>query len=242
MLIIAAGMPRSASTLQCNIFNEIFKLKGIGERPDWKKNWQDDREELKSDILSEKIIIRKSHSLTPELLDWLSDYDGKILICTSKRDVRDVSVSMMEKFDYSFSKSLDRIEKAIENLERIYGSGIKFIEQDYNKLRYDLRGSIVECANFISINLNDEEVDVIYSTLNVEKAYEASKSNSSPFVNKLKRYFQFVFSKTFKYKNQSLMLHPNHVSGTLGQSGLWQSKLNDDQVKTLSARFSTWCD
>lgn len=242
MIVIVAGMPRSASTLQSNIANELVSVINCGERVDWNNSWQDDHQELISRIKSERIYIYKAHFIKSGVLKIAAQYPESVKFLVSYRDPRDVTVSMMSKFDYSFNKAITRIGKSIDNIYNIRRNECNCLEQKYCQLRYELKKCILEVSEYLEVKVDEEQLNVIYDLLNVDSAYAKAKSNESIIIEKFKRYFTYLTGKSIVHKDKRLMLHPNHISKTKGKEGLWKSNLSSEQVKIIEDKFSSWLD
>lgn len=241
MIVVVAGMPRSGSTLQSNIVKVIVEDRGLGQREDWSIDWQEDLSRVVEYIQDAQIHILKAHWVNDDVIKLMQDYPGRCYLLSSHRDVRDVAVSMMLKFDYSFSKAKARIGKAIENLERIRVCGVPILEQDYPRLRYSLECAVADVARFLAIKITPDEAAQFAVQLDVKVAYQKSREKPVIFES-IRRKLAYLFRTKFPYADSDLMLHAKHVSSHMGESGIWREKLANKQVQELENLFPGWCD
>lgn len=239
MLLIVAGMPRSASTLQSNIAKFILENSNAGEREEWSIDWQKDLINLQKMIEDEKVYLLKTHWVTDDVLKMAGKHPDKVSFLVSYRDVRDVAVSMMIKFDYSFDKAVNRIELAIQNIERIRLTDCRVLEQTYHTLRYELESAVMDVNEFLLTDLNADSLEKIVSELDIEKAYIKSRMKKIPFEG-VRRKLAFLFKTKFPYADSEMMLHANHVSEHKGETGVWRSQLNQEQVTMMENKFEAW--
>jgi hypothetical protein len=239
VLLIVAGMPRSASTLQSNIAKFILENSNIGEREEWSIDWQKDLINSQKMIEDEKVYLLKTHWVTDDVLKLAARYPDKVSFLISYRDIRDVAVSMMVKFDYSFDKAVNRIELAIQNIERIRLTGCRVLEQTYHTLRYELESAVMDVNEFLLAGLSADLLEKVVSELDIEKAYIKSRLKKIPFEG-VRRKLAFLFKTKFPYADSEMMLHANHVSEHKGETGVWKNKLNQEQVTILEKQFADW--
>ena len=169
MLVVVCGMPRSGSTLQSNIVKRLLELNGVGERVEWSRDWQKEPANIEAYIRDERIYALKTHWLEDDMLALANLYPDRVFLITSHRDPRDVAVSMMVKFDYSFNKAVKRIGEAIENINRVSSSSARHLHQKYQLLRYDLPASVNQMAKFLE--LPSEYNEKIVAELNSMKTF-----------------------------------------------------------------------
>lgn len=239
MLVIVAGMPRSGSTLQSNIGKFILEGSGIGRRVEWSVDWQEDLDSLKRMISATEVYLLKTHWVSDAVLALACENGDTVSFLVSHRDVRDVAVSMMVKFDYSFNKAVQRIGQAIDNIERLRNTECKVLEQDYSLLRYDLQKAVEDIASFINVNLSDDDRDRYCSELNIELSYKKSR-NKKIYFESVRRKLAFLLRTKFPYADSELMLHSGHVSEHKGESGIWKKRLPEKQCKVLTDKFPNW--
>lgn len=239
MLLIVAGMPRSASTLQSNIAKFILEDSDLGKREEWSINWQEDLSNVLRMIEDEKFFLLKTHSVTDDVLKLANSHSNRVSFLVSYRDVRDVAASMMIKFNYSFDKAVDRIGQSIHNIEKLRLSDCKLLEQTYQSLRYELEGAVSEVNAFLSADLNERTIKSIALDLDIEKAYAKSRVKKIPLEG-LRRRFAFLFKTKFPYADTEMMLHVNHVSEHKGEVGVWKTKLSASEVDVITNKFPTW--
>ncbi|RUA22384.1 hypothetical protein DSL92_06320 [Billgrantia gudaonensis] len=83
-------------------------------------------------------LYTKAHIIDQNVIDYAESNQGGLFLI-SYRDVRDVAVSMMEKFDYSFDKTVRRIEESVNNINKLRESSLA-ISSHMEFEDYDLRG------------------------------------------------------------------------------------------------------
>ena len=238
MIIVVAGMPRSGSTLQSNIAKSLLEASKRGSRVDWAIDWQNNIDNIKEMSKSEEIYLLKSHWVTDEILNLSRDLNIRYLI--SYRDVRDVAVSMMIKFDYSFKKAKKRIAKAIDNIQRIRVLGENYyLEQPYPILKDKLDVAIKDVNDFLNLGVKESIRIDIENELSIDNLYNLCKKRKMPF-STLFRKVIFLLRLRFPFANEKYMLHANHISKHKGRQGVWQENLSKQQAEELQETFSDW--
>jgi len=228
MWIICCGLRRSGSTLQYNIAAKILalsegKVLGYIDTGEDFLRLQEQYEEYQG----YKLV--KIHLPNEPIVEAFATGNAKGIFCY--RDVRDVVVSEMAKYGFSFRKVL-RL-KLIEHYVMTYAAWKQLsplLESKYEIFAFDIKTEVERIASFLTIHLTEQQVRTITEELtleNVKKYIQANKFDTSVEYN----------SKQFKM-DASTLLHNNHINS--GACEQWRTKLTDRQIRKVERRAKEW--
>jgi hypothetical protein len=251
MLIVSNGMIRSGSTLQFNIVMEVLSVKGIDfthlgfmerEMVDTNKHL------LNCYIQDDKIYILKTHQYT-----FLNSSPSKILY--SYRDIRDVAASAKKKFKYAGDVLIDELDKTLAE-QKLINSSTNILIQPYENLTNSRLDSIGEIANFLKIELTQDDVENIFHRTSIDNLkfrggnglmWKGIRSVVSYCVSNIPIIKRLFTSKTkekikpYLYPhNKNTLLHENHISSSNGENGDWNRILDDYEKNTVQQKYKSW--
>ena len=220
-LVICCGMIRSGSTLQYQLASAILGTAGPVQKlgflaPGEKSPAYVDRKG--------EVGICKLHHWDESLASLLRTNRAVAFYCS--RDLRDVAVSAMRKFDITFENLWQEkwISDAVTQGERwlalpnVYSSSYELIIED-------LESEIRRMAQWIGIPIKPEEI----ASIAVAHSFKTQKLRAA----------KLATSAKITYDANSL-LHPNHLDE--GAVGGWRKILSKKQARVISEEFASWLE
>ena len=248
-------MVRSGSTLQFNLAREILQASGqkvitAFQTPaefvlDWEKGHYRDAQ----------CILIKTHQT-----DISNVFRAGLepLIAYIYRDLRDVYLSGKEKFGWKGESTLCRmLDKAVDGYKyiRTLPDDICLV-QTYEQLFNDRKKSILDLAEFLSIDLPVAKVDGIHEHYSLDKIKAEIQSNKKQRIYLLYRKLERNIPRPIRgllkksrrlrdFKSQirsnkvdsSTMFHADHISKRNGVPGQWKKHLNDGEIYLIETRY-----
>jgi hypothetical protein len=226
--VLCAGMIRSGSTLQYQIASSLVEHARMGSR--LKYIPESEFVTLLNKYQQDTALkVAKVHVCTLELAKLARKSDTKIIYCY--RDIRDVSVSAMRKFNMTFDALVDSgwLDQAITDYYAWTDMPNVLISR-YEDMVLSLKPEISKISDFLSLPV---DLDTI-SKLSEE--YEISVQKKRTEV--LKEQFAQGFDSNELVYDEKELLHHNHIHK--GEIGGWVNGLSSRQQTYLTERYEQW--
>ena len=225
IFIFCCGMRRSASTLQYNIVKEILEKSNSGMALGYAESGEIEKL-IKKNKDNNGYFVIKVHDFFPLAEELLNE--GKAKIIFSYRDIRDIIVSSMYKwnlgnfditYNYNYVNILKQSYYKWTTLKDVYSSA-------YEDIIKDLQKEVSEICNYLNIILSKNDIKEIADQVSFEKQKSYLKQNKK-------------FIKTpFGEMDSDTLLHKNHLrSGKIKQ---WETELNKFQIATIQRDWKEW--
>ena len=228
MLVFCCGMMRSGSTLQYQLAAEIVELAGVGRRMGWidSKCIHQIQNRHNRD---ECFIIAKCHNYFKEVGDIFSRGEAKAIYVY--RDLRDVIVSLMNKFDQSFWQIVK--EGYIETILKAFYDWTRFeniLVSRYEIMIIDLSREVAKIADYLGVVLDDSVTRQLTEKYSIDQQIKRIQS------------FDYEHSgtrlRTGDMLDPATLLHANHIFS--GSSGQWESALTKIQICLIEDKAYQW--
>jgi Sulfotransferase domain. len=217
-------MIRSGSTLQFQIVAELVERHGLGQRIEYVPEGEFKTIFEKYDA-QPGCKVFKAHICIDEIQGLFAC--GKAKGVYSFRDIRDVAVSAIKKFQMPFDELIEK-----KWLDQAVADGLAWmalpnvIASRYETMAGDLAGEARKLAEHLGLSLPAAEIDEIAGLYTLEKqrdrvqqvavAHQAGGNSFDP----------------------RTLLHHNHINSA--ESGAWKTALSPAQIQILEDRFGTW--
>lgn len=223
MVIIAAGMRRSGSTLQYQLLGDVLRSAGVAHESRWMDHI--DPVELDALLSSGQTCILKTHRVAPALTpDVLA---RGLLVFYSSRDPRDCLISSLHKYAKSFSpEAADRMLSRMESEFDFWTSLPLKGWSRYENLRNDMPGEIKRLAVALGVSLTDEQV--------AELASARSLDSQKDLIGAIDWESRGTRMGMDLIDTQTL-LHANHIRD--GGLELWSRELSSSALAGIESRF-----
>lgn len=216
--IVCCGMPRSGSTLQYQIVKECLELGSQVEVHGWVED-----DEVESFFKADREF--KGVTTLVKIHNFHNTFEDNTIFSNSKfvyvhRDVRDVFISQMNKWGNSFDELLSG--EFLDEIEFHYYKWLNFpnsYRTSYKNLMENMCQEVRNIAEFLNINILEEQVDEIVEKLSIDNQKKKIKT----------------FNRNEMYDKETL-LHPNHINS--GERGQWKSLSFREQFQ-LEKRMKT---
>ena len=233
--------PRTGSMWLYNVTREILKFSKINVLPTKiPKSSQEffeifEKQSLIDQNNSNKYVFKIHRILNPNL--------PRSKILTTIRDPRDVCISFKEFMKTDFNTALTAT-KSLLNYENIYKKYnkkyVKFFK--YNDIENNTLKTVVEIANFIGCEINEEiakSISFKYNKNNIKKLTEnndanlLSKMKNKELINKSDIVY---FSKdNFRSFDTKTGFQSNHISNR--NSGDWKKFFSKSEIEIINFEF-----
>lgn len=229
MLIICGGMARSGSTVQYQIVCEIIESLGLGMTIGWvqvpNKELLDSLENAA--FRKDKFLVIKSHNFSPQIKTLVEA--GKVKVVYVYRDLRDVAVSLANKFAKSTDDAISRLSIQLNNYY-LWNSIDTIMVSRYENMVTDLYSEVIKIANYLEVEVNEDLARSISSKLELSQQQEKIKllNPNSPV---LKSSGNDVYDPVSQ-------LHNNHINS--GKWGQWKESLSKDQIEFIENWAFSW--
>ncbi|MBN8474940.1 sulfotransferase domain-containing protein [Sulfuritalea sp.] len=226
--VFCAGMIRSGSTLQFQLASNIIERAGLGHRMKYVP--ESEFEPLVgSNTNDTEMRVFKAHICTPVMADLCHSEKAMVVYCY--RDIRDVAVSALRKFDMTFDALIDAqwLDQAIYDFRAWTGTPNVLISC-YEDTIGDLRNEVFRISSFLGANLGNEEINLLAKQFTIpaqKQRIEAVRRRESGT----------IATKDSVYDEYEL-LHHNHIHK--GEVGGWRVELSSDQQRFLTERYKPW--
>lgn len=226
--VLCAGMIRSGSTLQFQLASSIVEHAGLGRRvkyvPESEFETMLDRHTKDAGLK-----VFKAHVCTLTLAKIAQAGGAKVVYCY--RDIRDVAVSAMRKFDMSFDALVDAgwLDQAIADYYA-WTNMPNVLVSRYEKMICDLGQEALRIAEFLGLNADIEALSILAEQYVIPAQQQR--------IDTLKqRYGQGIDGRDIVFDEVEL-LHHNHIHK--GEVGGWRDQLSPLQQRFLTERYKEW--
>ena len=240
MLIICNGMPRSGSTLQYNIARLLVTKLQIGFAEGFisKKGLERSKTKLLDWETSTLYHVIKSHIIHPE---WMETSSMNRCYLYIYRDIRDVAVSIKNKFGHEGNKLILSLDNAIDGYEKISKMRGKnnICWQKYEDVVRDIPTAIMEQASFLKLKPDHQVKREIVQECNIDHVNKIIQKLQGNYRTKLCSFFRKLHMPVNNFDSESLY-HPDHISKNNGAIGGWKSELSKEEVDIIESRYNSW--
>lgn len=226
--VFCAGMIRSGSTLQYQLTSSIVEHSGLGYRVKYvpESEFETILDQHEKDA---GLKVFKAHVCTLTLAKIAQTGDAGVIYCY--RDIRDVAVSAMRKFDMSFDTLVDAgwLDQAIMDYY-LWINMPNVLVSRYEEMIHNLTQEVSRISAFLGLPVNTETL----SKLAEEYDIPAQKQR----IDALKqRHGQRIDEREIVFDEVEL-LHHNHIHK--GEVGGWRDQLSPLQQRFLTERYRQW--
>lgn len=216
-IVICGGLKRTGSVAMFQVMREIVEVKGVGTGDfrgrrinEMVSNW----------VYAEGVLVLKYHRYRAVL----DPYVNLVKVVMTIRDPRDILVSLMNKYGYTFNRAADSSEfrgnffSYYRWIEKIPESNLLVIK--YEDFWNERKDTIQEVAEFMGFLIGDDE------------AIEVSKKWS-------------IYSNVARAEQELPVTHKEYVPKRhihSGEPGQWQYKLNEIQAQEVLYVAEEWME
>jgi len=228
--LFCAGMIRSGSTLQFQLSAAIVEQAGIGRRLPYVPESDCDPTCPQDDLTGEFRVL-KVHVYTPAFAKECMENGARVVY--SYRDIRDIAVSAMRKFDMSFGQLMDAkwLEPAITDYYSWTKCPLAYVGR-YEDFVEDISGEAEKINRFLGLPLDLQDVSRLAEKFSIAQQLvqiqKIREQNGSTILAK-----EIVFDPVE-------LLHHNHIYQ--GQVGGWREILSDSEKSILTDKFAAWLE
>ncbi len=224
--VFCSGMIRSGSTVQYQLTAAIIEAANCGIRVPYTP---ESGFAAIRDAYDYQFAVFKAHVCLPELSRECRNNGAKVIY--SYRDIRDVAVSVMRKFEMTFEELINKkwLDQAIEDYHQWTAMPDVLISR-YELFHDNLVQETQKISDFLRISLSDQMVDHIGHDFQKDRQRERVARLHPPDIGPSGRKGQVFDSRE--------LLHWNHIHN--GQVGAWRTLLTKDQRTYLTHKFSDW--
>jgi hypothetical protein len=226
--IFCAGMMRSGSTLQFQLTSSIVEHAGMGRRLPYspESEFESLREQHAGDRQT-KVI--KAHRCTTAHHALALQQQAKVVY--TYRDIRDVAVSAMKKFDKTLYEIIDSywLEQALADYRK-WTSVPDVLISKYENMVANIAQEAERINQFTGAHLAGQTVQEIAADFTLER----QRQRIAEFRRGLNRPVdaaEIVFHPIEQ-------LHHNHIDD--GAVGKWQDQLSATEIFYLDSKFGDW--
>ena len=224
MLVFCCGMMRSGSTLQYQLAAEIVESSGLGNRMGWVDSGN--IQKIKNHYLNQEMFhIVKCHNYLDESTEIFLNGEAKAIYVY--RDIRDVVVSLMNKFNLSYYEIVKRgfietIVKAYYDWTRLENTLISRYETMIENIAQEAR----RIAEYLGIEISEA------TAKRLDQKYSLN--------NQIQRIRQFDYQKggvnlrSGEILDPKTLLHANHIFS--GKSGQYKTELSRIQISLIESK------
>ena len=226
--VLCAGMIRSGSTLQFQLASSIVEHAGQGRRMKYVPE-SDFETMLNRHTNDAEFRVFKAHVCT-SMLAKIAQTDGaRVIYCY--RDIRDVAVSAMRKFDMSFDALVNAgwLDQAVTDYYA-WTNMPNVLVSRYEEMNYNLMQEASRIADFLGLNVDSEALSLLAEQYDLpvqQQRIDALKQ----------RYGQSINTSDIVFDEVEL-LHHNHIHK--GEVDGWRHLLLPLQQSFLTERYSQW--
>jgi hypothetical protein len=235
MLILCAGMQRSASTWQYDVICHLVERHCGGQRVGFIQNGEEFEKTLQAESGDNAWRVLKTHQRHPCYAALLGT--GRAVAVYSYRDLRDVAFSLAHKCACSFEEVVER-RGGLHNCladDQFWTSQPGILVQRYEHLVADPIAGVETIAAHLGISLEPNEATAVaeeYSLrANTWRAVELKQRLLGEGVN--------LEDPTNTHCNDDrTLLHWNHIRD--GAAGGWRAQATPRQIALLAAICGRW--
>lgn len=224
--IFCSGMIRSGSTVQYQLTAEIIESSKCGMRVPYVP--ESDFVKIR-DNYDSQFTVFKAHVCLPDLSRECLNNGAKVVY--SYRDIRDVAVSAMRKFEMTFDDLIEKgwLDQAVEDYHQWTAMPDVLISR-YETFHNNLIQETRKISDFLQISLSEQMVERIGRDFQTDRQKERMTRLRPPDIGPSGR-GGLIF-------DPRELLHWNHLHD--GQVGAWRTLLTQDQRFCLTHKFSDW--
>lgn len=230
-------MVRSGSTLQYNMIRLLVEKlgTGIGEgyfpengltAIDRKKRLQWEKEKT--------LHVIKTHEYY-----YLSSEEDFIRRLYIYRDIRDVALSVMNKWNYKGNKLFDVLDRAIAN----YYESKKdknILWQKYEYVVGNIKSALYDQAGYLDLLPDELLLDMIVDECSIDSALRKTSKMKKGISNKIKMATKWHIRFLATMYDEDTLLHPDHISKNMGRIDAWKIGLSEDEIIQITDKYSDW--
>ncbi len=226
--IFCAGMIRSGSTLQYQLTSSIVEQAGIGCRVPYAEEVEFAKVAQGYDV-SQKFCVFKAHLCRPPLAEKCIS-EGALVIY-SYRDIRDVAVSAMRKFDLSFEDVIGDawLGDAIASFSAWTAMPRTFVSR-YENMVANVELEAQRINEFLGRPLERRAVSDIASEFSLDRQRARAIAVGE-------KQSKWLSAKDTVYDDFHL-IHHNHIYQ--GEIGGWRRWLSNEQQSAIYSRYFKW--
>lgn len=243
MILVAAGMKRSGSTLQYNVARYLLEVTGDGETHGY---WSADR------ISSRRRRIREWGAAPLFHLIKTHDYPDVDLVADRVlyiyRDPRAVAASIQKKIGRRPRDLIARLEMSrdrmfeVRRLFRAMQDGAtRFCVQRYGDVMRDREGAVREIARFLGADVSNAVIEDVASRTDPGRTRRRLEDAFGGYPSKLQATLSRFLPWVDAPAEESSLLHPDHVSGDNG-ANRWEGIVSLRDLEEIESRFGAWVE
>jgi hypothetical protein len=245
-------MARSGSTLQYNLACEMAEITGRGGSVG-PSIFDDSSSDVVDDLArDEKLHVVKQHDVWPDMIQRIQRDDPGVRICYIYRDLRDVAVSMRNKWPLSWEAVIQKLDEAVATFEIVHEArtSAAVLWQRYEDVTADLPAATRDVADFLGLRLEADMVARIAEGASVEAAMAVAESLKGVISDRIstvgaesiegRATLHALRNRTFRLWDPTTLIHHNHISRHKGASGVWRSELSAQEADRISTRYARW--
>ena len=228
MWIFCCGMRRSGSTLQYQITAHLVESAGRGNRVDWVKP-SEFPELARQNANVEGWKVFKNHVCTKAMAEEFHRQNALGVYCY--RDPRDVVVSSLQKWNFSFDNLWRSgvLQQDLENYERWTRLPGVLVSR-YEDMIRDLAAEVSRIAGHLQIRLDRDTAEQIAAEYSLARQRERI-ALSTHGDNLCDGFGQDRFDR-------HTLLHTNHIRS--GIAGGWRKVLSPQEVAVIEHHLRDW--
>jgi tetratricopeptide (TPR) repeat protein len=231
MLIICGGMSRSGSTVQYQIVCEIIESLGLGMTIGWvdvpNKALLDNLENAA--FRKDKFLVIKSHNFSTPIKTLVET--GKVKVVYVYRDLRDVTVSLANKFAKSADNAISIwLSNELNNYYLWMDIGDKIVVSKYENMVNDLYGEVIKIANYLQVAVSSDLAKNISNKLKIGQQKQKTEEFNYDIYG-LKGSGDDLYDPVSQ-------LHNNHIIS--GKWGQWKKSLSKEQIEFIESWAFSW--
>ncbi len=172
--VFCAGMIRSGSTLQYQLASSIIERSGLGRRMKYVPEAKFDAV-LEDNPSGTELKVFKAHVCTSPMADLCQCGSAVVLYCY--RDIRDVAVSALRKFNMSFESLVEArwLDQAISDFNA-WTTMPRVLVSRYEKMVGNIGEEASRISGFLGVEIRSGEVLAIAAQYSVSAQQERIKS------------------------------------------------------------------
>lgn len=235
MIVLCAGMQRSASTWQYDVVSRLVEHHRCGRRLGFFQTGDDFAEFLRTHADLPAWAVVKTHRQHPFFAELLAS--GRAAAVYSYRDLRDVAFSLAHKCGCSFEEIVERRGGLHDCLadDHFWTAQPRTLVQRYEDAIADPAAGVAAIAGHLGIDLEPGEAAAVaeeYSlTANTWRTVELKQRLLGAGVI-------LDNPANAHHKDERTLLHWNHIRE--GNAGGWREQATPRQIALLAAICGTW--
>lgn len=229
MWIFCGGMPRSGSTLQFQITAQLVEDAGLGKRIEWARPAEFGRLR-KQYQYDPSWKVFKTHTCTERIEKEFRRGNAKGVYCY--RDLRDVVVSTMRKFDMPFEKlwTMGFLEDRFREYQT-WTALPHVLVSKYENMMADMPGEIAKIAAHFGIAVDAAKCAMLATEYSLERQRERIEDAKKRGELRQGPVDGVLFDPQSN-------LHANHIQG--GKIAGWKEFLSTEQIERIEAKAADW--